>query len=225
MSLILEALKKAEAQRGPTGSGAAPFGRPGAGGGGRGSPGRWWSAALAAVAAALAVLLVRPRGEAPKPLPPPVLPGPVSLRTEPAAPASFAPRFPPALVPHDARPAPAAPRFPPALVPDDARPTPAQPDPLPSKPLPVVASPPAPAPREAPPADDALRRLREDLDKVTVSAHVFADERAQRFVFLNGKVYREGERVSPEGFVIDAITPDGLWVERDGVRLKVGAAR
>ncbi len=57
---------------------------------------------------------------------------------------------------------------------------------------------------------NALPPLRLDI-------HVYATSPESRFVHLNMKKYREGER-TPEGILVERITPDGVVLDRDGMR-------
>lgn len=101
-------------------------------------------------------------------------------------------------------------------------------------PAPIASAPPAP---EAPPAplpveptaalsvEPQLPRLadlpaaeRATLPPLKLSMHVFADEPAQRFVILDGR--RQGEGASPaDGVVIEEIRRDGVLLSANGRRL------
>lgn len=87
--------------------------------------------------------------------------------------------------------------------------------------------PPAPAEAAAPtlPVEPLLPRLadlpaaeRAALPPLKLSMHVFADEPAQRFVILDGR--RQGEGASPaSGVVIEEIRRDGVVLSANGRRL------
>lgn len=93
---------------------------------------------------------------------------------------------------------------------------------------PAVVEPP-PAPAEAAthtlPVEPLLPRLadlpaaeRATLPPLKLSMHVFADEPAQRFVILDGR--RQGEGASPaSGVVIEEIRRDGVVLSANGRRL------
>ncbi len=98
-----------------------------------------------------------------------------------------------------------------------------------SAPTPVAASTPAtsrPTPPPVPaPADEALPRLseltgaeRSQLPALKLSMHVYTDDPAQRFVILDGKRLREGDRAA-EGVALEAIRRDGLVLSVHGRRL------
>lgn len=91
----------------------------------------------------------------------------------------------------------------------------------------AVAPPPAPAASAPPtlPVEPLLPRLadlpageRATLPPLKLSMHVFADEPAQRFVILDGR--RQGEGASPAaGVVIEQIRRDGVVLSANGRRL------
>jgi len=237
MSLILEALKKSEAER-QRGKAPGLFveqvvlspRRP------RGTPA--WVFALGALLLALAAAAVWwgwSRGAAmaeadavsssPPSSPVPgasegvaIVPAPVAV--DPPPPAAAAAGRGEALRVTDARPLPATPA-----------PTPAPRQVLAPAPAPSAASPSAPAEPTAPPAPaetvapayaDALPRLadlpaaeRNALPPLNITMHVFADEPAQRFVILDGR--RHGEGATPTGgLVIREIRRDGLVISFNG---------
>lgn len=124
----------------------------------------------------------------------------------------------------------------PQLLPDAPPPSPqadspaaaALPAPPPVASAPAVAEPaPAPVDAAAPalPVEPLLPRLadlpaaeRATLPPLKLSMHVFADEPAQRFVILDGR--RQGEGASPaSGVVIEEIRRDGVVLSANGRRL------
>jgi hypothetical protein len=74
------------------------------------------------------------------------------------------------------------------------------------------AAPPVPAPPAAPPQPSA----QEALSKLAVTVLVYSAEKADRLVFINGRRYGEGDHV--DGFVIEAIQPDGVVLIYQGER-------
>jgi general secretion pathway protein B len=94
-------------------------------------------------------------------------------------------------------------------------------------PPPQVAVAPAPAPPAAPPAepvaylpglDALLPSDRAALPPLKLSMHVYADTPSQRFVILDGQ--RLGEGASPaSGVVLEEIRRDGLVLSVNGQRL------
>jgi general secretion pathway protein B len=55
-----------------------------------------------------------------------------------------------------------------------------------------------------------------------LDVHVFSEQPAERFVFVNMQKYREGERLQ-EGPQLDEITPDGVILSLGGQRFRVQA--
>jgi general secretion pathway protein B len=105
----------------------------------------------------------------------------------------------------------------------EARPEPSQP--VPVAPAPVEARPAEPPPAEVPPAltqPAPLRKFREmppdyraDFPALRVEIHVYEKEPARRFVMINGRRYREGERLA-EGPALVEIVPEGMVLEHRG---------
>lgn len=161
------------------------------------------------------------------------------------APAANAPRpapeMPAAATPLPARPLPAREDSlvpPPQLLPPEPSvPAPASTAPAATAPAaatftepvtaPAPAAPPAPVLAEATalPVEPLIPRLadlpaaeRATLPPLKLSMHVFADEPAQRFVILDGR--RQGEGASPAaGVVIEQIRRDGVVLSANGRRL------
>ncbi len=107
---------------------------------------------------------------------------------------------------------------------DNTPPTPVEiPDPTPVEPVADVAvSEPPPAPartiQEGLPRLDQLRAAGlVSVASIRVDMHVYSEEAAKRFVFINMKKYREGERLT-EGPTIEEITQDGIIMTQQGNR-------
>ncbi len=204
MSLILEALRKSEAERrrGQTPDVAAELSPPPA-------PARidlarwmWPVLGLVALLAALPVLAIWWTTRTPATPAPRAAPA-VATEIQPAAAPAVVPRRPqpvPKLAP--AAPAP-LPSPAPARVPPVAVATP--------EPAPASAPPPAPTP-PAPPAAVGLPGVR-------LSMHLWNDDPARRFVVLNGQRMMEGERNGD--LLLVEILRDGVLVERNGQRARI----
>jgi len=90
---------------------------------------------------------------------------------------------------------------------------PPMPDPVPPPTAPLVTEvPPPPAGLEALPQE-----LQSQLPARRLTVHVYAKTPAQRFVILNSRRLREGER-TPEGLLLVAVRPDGVVLEFAGHR-------
>jgi general secretion pathway protein B len=232
MSLILEALRKSEAERR---RGMAPdlhaeqsplhVTRPAA------LPAwAWWLLACTFLLAAAWLL----RGLLPpQAIPATPTPGAVTTTvatTPPGEHAATQPRFrspPPATIPA-ARPAAAAPRQPAATaadtVPVSAGASPAvAAAPLPPAPEPASPAPsavPRPAPTDAPlRLSDLSAEERKSLPPLKLSMHLWNPDPAKRFVILDGNRVGEGDRVGD--MVVATITADGVELDWNGRRLQV----
>ena len=85
-----------------------------------------------------------------------------------------------------------------------------------------------PAPAEIPPAltvPAPLRKFREmppdyraDFPALKIEIHVYEKAPQSRFVMVNGRKYREGERLS-EGPALVEIVPEGLVLEYRGEKV------
>lgn len=210
MSLILEALRKSEAERRrdrapdlrlelpPVPRRRAPAARP-----------LLWLGAIALAVLALALWLAL-RGRAP-----------VVTSTPPAtAPAARpAAETPPLATPLPqvvARPAPTGTTIPIAATP--AAPIAAA-RPSPPSPPPVAPPPPAPAPTPAS-APDAIPDIASTgLPPVKLSMHMWDADPARRFVILDGQRMGEGDRNG--ALLVVAIDRKGVVIERDGIRARI----
>ena len=227
MSYILEALKKSEQERQ---LGAVP--RPEAALVSAATPSRrlwpWLLSAVLLVNAGLLLWLVLK----PTATPPPAVsaavppadamsdgaPAPSARTQERAAPP---PADPP---PAGDRQPPPAPQPVPAPVAKAAPTAPARgsvqwlPDPAAESQVAVDAPPPAPPP--APHWEELSAAERNGLTRPRLDVHVYAETAAQRFVLINLKRYREGERLDTGGRLA-AITPAGVIIEAGGIRYRV----
>jgi general secretion pathway protein B len=204
MSLILEALRKSEAERrrGQAPDVAmelAPVATPPA----RATPGWVVPAVAVAVVVALVVAWWSQHDRAP------VAPAPVAA--EPVVPADETPAQPavvpqaPAALPATTAPLPVPTRTD-AVVPAPATVTPAQPQPPPTVP-------PPPPPVATPDIGNTA------LPSLKLSMHMWNESPAARFVILNGQRMAEGDRNGD--ITVVAIERDGVIVERNGQRARV----
>ena len=174
-----------------------------------------------------------PRGATappPKPLSKPDA-GPSTIKTRPAPPPATAgaaevqpapqPKAPvPAPAPEvrkDQQPAAAAPAQPQPSPPDAGPATPAAAEPGPASAtanIPPALTQPAPLKkfREMPPD------YRADFPALKVEIHVYEKDAQRRFVMVNGRKYREGERLA-EGPSLVEIVPEGLVLEYRGEKV------
>jgi general secretion pathway protein B len=209
MSYILEALKKAQAERQlgdtPTinavsiqvASPAAASAR---------MP-SWAILATALVAAAVAAIFWwrqgAPAGEATLV----VTPAPPAVLARPAAPVVLA--------------APAPPQPQPIVVPD-AIPAPMA-APAPARPAPQVAAPSArqPAPEEALPfARDLPEQVRSSLPQVVFGGYMYSPNPADRLLLIDKVLRHEGEEVAP-GLTLEKLLPKAAVMNFRGTRYRV----
>jgi general secretion pathway protein B len=232
MSYILEALKKAQAERqlgnAPTIHAPAPsYAAPGAGqGGGR----RYLMVGLGVGVVVAAVALLWPR-----------------LAGEPAVRLTATADAPAAASPAAVMPAPAAPVVAPAPAPAPApvvaapparaqaapAPVAAKPAPAPRAPEPVRATPPAPSPEPAParvaaqPAgDEQLRTLQQlpdalqrEIPKVAFGGYIYSPTPGESLLLVDKMLRREGEEVAP-GLVLERLTPKAAVMNYRGTRYR-----
>jgi general secretion pathway protein B len=245
MSYILEALKKAQAERqlgnAPTIHAPAPsYAAPRAG---QGAQRRYLALGVGVVVVAAAVALLWPRFASEPPVrlaavtPPAAVPA-TAPATVPAT-APVATPVPPAVV----LPAP-APVVQPAPAPEPA-PTPApvpevRPVRVKPAPTPVVsaASSPQPSPqqREAAPAapavaaqpvgDDQLRTLQQlpdtlqrEIPKVAFGGYIYSPTPGESLLLVDKMLRREGEEVAP-GLVLERLTPKAAVMNYRGTRYR-----
>jgi general secretion pathway protein B len=210
MSYVLEALKRADAQRErgavpglnaqpdglpPLDDALLPDARPAT---------RW--AVLALAAAALLALLWWLMRDAPAPAP---VPAPVAAPPPAAAPTAAPAVPPPAAIAE----APA----PPLRVVPKAPPAPAPAAPAPAQAADATKAPPAPTPAASPAAAaarvvalrDLPEAIRRELPPLAVGGSMYSAQPSQRLVILNGQVFHEGGQLGPE-LVIEQIKPKGV---------------
>ena len=112
-----------------------------------------------------------------------------------------------------------------AKPPAPATRTPPTQPPQPTLSEPPVASTPAPSPPSAQTTRDALQLSdltiaeRQALPPLKLSMHLWNADPAQRFVILDGNRLHEGDRVGDA--VVGSIVPDGVILEWSGRRIKL----
>jgi len=240
MSYILEALKKAQAERqlgnAPTIHAPAPsYAAPRAG---QGAQRRYLALGVGVVVVAAAVALLWPRfaGEAPVQLATAVPPAAV-LATVPATAPVATPAPPAAVIPAPApvvQPAP-APAPAPAPV-AEARPARVKPAPAPVVPAASSSPQPSPQQRETAPApatvaqqpvgDDQLRTLQQlpdtlqrEIPKVAFGGYIYSPTPGESLLLVDKMLRREGEEVAP-GLVLERLTPKAAVMNYRGTRYR-----
>ncbi len=227
MSYILDALKKADAERERSavpGLHAHPQDDPA--GRERREGGLAWPviavATIVLLGGALTWLLLSDRGVRTPPLTAqaPAMPEQAPAPTPSPAPApAMAPVTPPPAPspgPTAAAPAPAPVAAPPAAaVPAPAaRDAPTLPKPKPAPPPPAAPKPAAPPTPRVPSLNELPPDVRASLPQLAISGAVFSPTPSARMLFINGQVLREGQAVA-----------DGVTVERIGASASVLSAR
>ena len=196
MSFILDALRKSENERQrnqPLGV-AAPQGS-----GGRRGSGIWIPLVALLVGVNLSLLLVMWIMSEDQQPAPPVVNEPVPAQPAPVA-------QPPASAPPPVAPAPAAPA--PA-----ASTAPAQP--AATQPLPAPVSNPAGTDSELPTMEELVLQNLITIDPLRLDIHVYSENPAERFVFINMNRYDEGQTLK-EGPLLVAINPAGVVLRHQG---------
>lgn len=224
MSYILEALKKAEAERqlgatptlhAPTLEAAAPRA------GGVRKPLLAAVGGMAVVIVVLAVVVWRQASE-PASAPPPAtaaVPAPAVQMPRPAPPVSVAAAAPVTPAPPPAPVVAAAP----VAAPPPAPPT--RPEPVNPPPAPVAAVP-APAPA-AKPAEEPVQSLhdlpepiRRAIPTYTMDGYMYSPNPTDRMILIDKVLRREGEEVAP-GLVLEKLLPKGAVFSFRGYRYRV----
>jgi len=236
MSYILEALKKAQAERqlgnAPTIHAPAPsYAAPRAG---QGVQRRYLALGAGAVVVAVAVALLWPRfaGEAPVRLAA-VTPPAAVLATAPATAPVATPAPPAAVIP---APAPAVQPAPAPAPVAEARPVRVKPAPTPVVPAASSSPQPSPQQRETAPApatvapqpvgDDQLRTLQQlpdtlqrEIPKVAFGGYIYSPTPGESLLLVDKMLRREGEEVAP-GLVLERLTPKAAVMNYRGTRYR-----
>jgi general secretion pathway protein B len=240
MSYILEALKKAQAERqlgnAPTIHAPAPsYAAPRAG---QGARGRYLALGVGAVVVAAAVALLWPRfaGEAPVRLAtvtPPAAVLATAPATVPATSPVATPAPPAAVIP---APAPVVQRAPAPAPVAETRPVRVKPAPAPVVPAASSSPQPSPQQREAatapatvaqqPVGDDQLRTLQQlpdalqrEIPKVAFGGYIYSPTPGESLLLVDKMLRREGEEVAP-GLVLERLTPKAAVMNYRGTRYR-----
>ncbi len=221
MSYILEALRKSEQER-SLGQVPHPGREPADAWHGRRAGRRYWpwlALALAANAGLLAWIALRP-----------AVPPPQQSPAEAGPAVAAVPDSPSPLERQQPRPVPPAPVVQAApsrgvQVVEEAADQPPGLQPASPPPRPVVEKMPAPAaavplPAAAPLWEEMPESFRQRVGRPELEVHFYTGQAARRFVFLEQKKYREGDRLA-NGLVLEAITPDGAIFDSGGQRFRV----
>ena len=101
-----------------------------------------------------------------------------------------------------------------------------RPKPVPAKSVPTVATP-EPAQRPARAIQEGVPSLGQmqaaglvSVGSLHVDMHVYSGDASKRFVFVNMKKYREGDRIA-EGPMVEEITPEGVIMSQQGSRFRL----
>ncbi len=238
MSLILEALKKSEAERrlGRAPGLMTPALEPVRERGRLGlvlamlaiaalaAGGAWWLARRDVPAAAqMPAAAPAPQAVAPEARPPAPVPAVAAVRHPPpaprheAVPARSDPTFDANAQERESRAVPASNTVPPPMapVPVPERTPPVRPETLPMPPPAPVAE--APAEPYVPSLAHLPAAERQDLPPLRLSMHVFNAAPASRFVIIDGRRYGEGQSIV-QGLLVADIRRDGVVLERNGQR-------
>jgi general secretion pathway protein B len=228
MSYILDALRKADAQRErdpargihaqPVPAVALPATRP------------MWPVWLVAAVVVGAGLLLWARQPAPSSPPAPqaaAVQGEVTL-VQPALPVpaqAVQPAAPPPL-PAPAQPVAATSAQPPARVQTVAAPVQAPPAvpaaaPMPAAPAPAAAGAAAPPDARVLAFAELPQDVQRDLPKLAISGGVHSDNVAQRMLIVGGQVYNEGSEIAP-GVVLEQVRPKTAVLRYRSWRYSVG---
>lgn len=238
MSYILDALKKAEAQRtlgtlpnihAPTAFAATPDDR----------ASLWhrawrWGALTVLVIILVALAWFRPWQRAA--VLPKAAPG---VPTQSASPTpAIAPALPPTVRAAQKPPAPPAPKITPKAVPAEVSKPKAAASSAPTsrpkqKPQPVATiAPPVQKATPTPPAnadtpEPALQSLRElpaqiqrEIPPVAISGYIYSSNRAERSLLINNQLLREGDSVAP-GLILEKMLPGAVVLNYQGYRYRM----
>ncbi|MDJ0907277.1 MAG: general secretion pathway protein GspB [Woeseiaceae bacterium] len=211
MSFILDALRKSETERQQQAGGE--FSNVPSSSGEQQSPKWLWMLALLLLVNVVVLLGILLRPDAAPETETPATPAPAAVESVPieAAPA-----------PQEA---PAEPSFEDRVA--EAKESQPLPDPVTEDVTAPAAENSAPAIVAPPPSQERLLTLDElrlagttQLPELHLDIHVYADDPAERFVFVNMSKHREGSQLD-EGPVVSAITPEGVVLEHQGRRFLV----
>ena len=82
----------------------------------------------------------------------------------------------------------------------------------------------APEPEPVPPLETLSASARRGIPALNLDIHIYSAAPDKRFVVINGRRYREGERLG-EGPVLESVTRDGAILRQDGQRFRLSVRR
>ena len=82
----------------------------------------------------------------------------------------------------------------------------------------------APAPEPAPLLETLSAGARRGIPALNLDIHIHSADPAKRFVVINGRRYREGDRLG-EGPVLETVTRDGAILRQGGQRFRLSVRR
>jgi general secretion pathway protein B len=223
MSYILEALKKAQAERAhgavpgvdaqpvPTIAARAPI-----------PMGAWMIVVLVLLVASVVLYWQGPWGRPGRETPSAVTQAPATIDVP--APAADTAKGPGATAPADtaSKPAPASPPAPsPAAEPAPAKPMRKLGERMPGE---LAASVPSPAPTPAPERIALLQELppqiQREIPALAINGYIYASNPADRSVLINNRLRREGDTLG-EGFVLEKLLPREMVLNYRGYRYRI----
>ena len=152
-------------------------------------------------------------------------------RSEPATPAVVA-QAPQASVPPAPASAPPATTAPASAITSPPAPTPAAtPTPAPAKPLrklgepapgesPAASATPAPAPTRIALLQELPAQIQREIPTLAINGYIYASNPADRSVLINNRLRREGDTLA-EGFVLEKLLPREMVLNYRGYRYRV----
>ncbi len=82
----------------------------------------------------------------------------------------------------------------------------------------------APAPEPVPSLETLSTSARRGIPTLNLDIHIHSADPDKRFVVINGRRYREGERLG-EGPVLETVTRDGAILRQGGQRFRLSVRR
>ena len=215
MSYILEALKKAQAERelgsAPTIHAAAIHAAPLRSAASR-KPLLIGLGAGALVAGVAAFAMLRQSAPPPQPVVVAAAPAPQPPVAAPAALPSPAPAAPPVME----APKPAS-KPPPVAAANAPEP---RPQPAPERVEPVAAPEPAPVEDATPPLSQLPEAIQREVPKIAVGGYIYSANPADRLLLIDKVLRREGEEVAP-GLVLERLLPKAAVMNYRGYRYRL----
>ena len=82
----------------------------------------------------------------------------------------------------------------------------------------------APEPEPIPPLEALSAGARRGIPALNLDIHIYSDAPDKRFVVINGRRYREGDRLG-EGPVLETVAPDGAILRQGAQRFRLSVRR